>query len=289
MTTQQTLRPPEPTDAIPLRHIKIRPARGWASLELGELWAFRDLLWILMMRDIKLRYKQTLLGVVWVVLQPLVSSLIFAVIFGRFAGLPSNGVPYLLFVFAAIMPWNLFSGALQRAGNSLIGDSKLISKVYFPRIMIPIASSAAVLVDFGVAFVFMIALLVVFGVPFTLNILALPVLLVITLIISFGVSMFFSALNVYYRDFMYALPFIVQVWMYATPVVYSANLVPAPLRPFFAVNPMVGVVDGFRWALLGVGEFPLIPLTLSVVIGIIVFLGSIAVFQRVERQFADVV
>lgn len=258
-------------------------------MELGELWAFRDLLWILMMRDIKLRYKQTLLGVVWVVLQPLVSSLIFAVIFGRFAGLPSNGVPYLLFVFAAIMPWNLFSGALQRAGNSLIGDSKLISKVYFPRIMIPIASSAAVLVDFGVAFVFMIALLVVFGVPFTLNILALPVLLVITLIISFGVSMFFSALNVYYRDFMYALPFIVQVWMYATPVVYSANLVPAPLRPFFAVNPMVGVVDGFRWALLGVGEFPLIPLTLSVVIGVVVFLGSIAVFQRVERQFADVV
>ncbi|MCC6803775.1 MAG: ABC transporter permease, partial [Anaerolineae bacterium] len=194
-----------------MRHIQIQPARGWAVLDLKELLQFRDLLVILTMRDVKLRYKQTALGVVWVVLQPLIASLIFAIIFGRFANLPSNGVPYLLFVFAGLLPWNLFAGALQRAGNSLVGDSKLISKVYFPRMTIPIASSAAVLVDFAVALGVMLVLLLLQGWALTWNILALPFLVIILLLISIGVSLFISALNVYYRDFMYALPFVVQV------------------------------------------------------------------------------
>lgn len=273
----------------PVRHIQIRPARGWAALELRELWQFRDLMIILTMRDVKLRYKQTALGVVWVLLQPLIASLIFAVIFGRFANLPSDGVPYLLFVFAGLLAWNLFAGALQRAGNSLIGDSKLISKVYFPRMVIPIASSAAVLVDFAVALVVMFGLLLFQGWPLTWNILALPALLLILLLLCVGVSLFISALNVYYRDFMYALPFVIQVWMYASPVVYSVDLLPDVVKPFYALNPLVGIIDGFRWALLGTGEFPAVSVALALVIGIIVFIAGGLVFQRVEQNFADVV
>lgn len=270
-------------------HTAIIPASGWAALELGDLWRYRDLIAILTTRDVKLRYKQTALGVVWVILQPLVAALIFAVIFGRYAKLPSNGIPYLPFVFAGMLPWNLFAGALQRAGNSLISDSKLISKVYFPRMAIPVASSIAVLVDFGVALVVMLVLLPLYNIPFTANLLLLPFVLVLTLVLAIGVSLFLSALNVYYRDFMYALPFLIQVWMYASPVVYSADLIPGPLKPIFAVNPMVGVIDGFRWALLGLGDFPAISLLISVVLAAVLFVGGALVFQRVERNFADVI
>lgn len=269
--------------------IYIKPAKGWALLDLREFWAFRDLLLILMMRDVKLRYKQTLLGVFWVILQPLISSIIFAVIFGRFAALPSDGSPYLLFVYAAMLPWNIFAGALQRAGNSLIGDSKLISKVYFPRIFMPLASTLAVLVDFLVGLAVMFVLLIVSRVPLTPNLLLVPILLIITLIISVGLSSLFSALNVYYRDFTYALPFLIQVWMYASPVVYSANLIPGSLKVLYSLNPMVGVIDGFRWALLGTGVFPWVTLESSLLIGIVVLIFGLMVFQRVERNFADVV
>ena len=282
---------PQTTSEIqtPVRHVEIVPARRWAALELQEIWHFRDLLVLLMMRDIKLRYKQTALGIVWVILQPLIASLIFAIIFGRFAGLPSNGIPYLLFVYAGLLPWNVFSGSLQRAGNSLVGDSKLISKVYFPRMVIPIASSAAVLVDFAVALAVMFVLLLIEQWPLTLNILALPFLLLILLLISVGVSLFISALNVYYRDFMYALPFVVQVWMYASPVVYSGDLIPSLVKPFYAINPVVGVIDGFRWALLGTGEFPALSLAVSLLVGIVLFVAGGLVFQRVEQNFADVI
>ncbi len=270
-------------------HTRIRPASGWAALELGNLWRYRDLIVILTTRDVKLRYKQTALGVVWVILQPLIAALIFAVIFGRYAKLPSAGIAYLPFVFAGMLPWNLFAGALQRAGNSLISDSKLISKVYFPRMAIPVASSIAVLVDFFVALVVMLIILPFYGIPFSLNLLLLPFLLVLTLVLAVGVSLFLSALNVYYRDFMYALPFLIQVWMYASPVVYSADLIPGPLRSVFAINPMVGVIDGFRWALLGLGDFPALSLLISVVLGAILFVLGALVFQRVERNFADVI
>jgi lipopolysaccharide transport system permease protein len=277
------------TESKASRIIRIVPARGWATLELGELWAFRDLLLILTMRDIKLRYKQTALGVIWVILQPLIAALIFAVIFGRLAELPSAGAPYLLFVFAGLLPWNLFAGALQRAGNSLVSDSRLISKVYFPRMSIPIASSAAVLVDFVVALVVMFGLIAFYGYTLTPNLLALPFFMLLALLISVGISLFFSALNVYYRDFMYALPFLIQVWMYASPVVYSADLIPAPFLPLYALNPMVGVIDGFRWSLLGLGTFPTVSVLISLVIGVVVFAAGAMVFQRVERSFADVI
>ncbi len=271
------------------RVLILEPAKGWADLNLFELWNFRDLFVILAMRDIKLRYKQTALGIIWVILQPLAAALIFAVIFGAFAKLPSNGQPYIVFVFAGMLPWNLFAGALQRAGNSLVGDARLISKVYFPRMVIPAASAAAVVLDFLVALVVMFVLLIIYRVPFTWNLLLLPIVTLITLLLAVGVSLFFSALNVYYRDFMYVLPFLIQIWMYASPTVYATNLVPAAVRPIYALNPMVGAIDGFRWALLGVGDFPIFSLTIAVIVGLVVFFAGAFVFQRVERNFADVV
>jgi len=273
---------------VPPVHVRIEPAHGWDALNLAELWRFRDLLWLLALRDVKLRYKQTALGVVWVVLQPLIAALIFAVIFGRFANLPSDGQPYLIFVYTALLPWNLFAGALARAGNSLISDARLISKVYFPRIAIPIASSSAVLVDFAVTFAVLIVLMIIGGTAFTLNLVVVPLLLIVTLVLSVGVSLFFSALNVYYRDFMYALPFVIQVWMYASPVVYSADLIPDSVKGLYAINPMVGVIDGFRWAVLG-GEFPAVSLLLSVVMSVVALIIGALVFGRVESHFADVV
>jgi lipopolysaccharide transport system permease protein len=273
------------------KHLRIQPESSWFPLDFRELWAFRDLFVILAMRDVKLRYKQTILGVVWVILQPLVASLIFAIIFGRIASLPSDGKPYLLFVYAGMLPWNIFAGSLQRAGNSLISDAKLITKVYFPRLIIPIASSAAVLIDFAVAFVVMLVLLVIYHeqAPLTWNFLALPFLLLIVLLVSIGVSLFLSALNVYYRDFMYALPFVVQVWMYASPLVYSVAMIPDRWRVIYALNPMTGIIDGFRWALLGTGAFPWLSMSLSILIGCLFFLGGAYTFQRVESRFADVV
>lgn len=241
------------------------------------------------MRDIKLRYKQTALGVIWVILQPLIAALIFAVIFGRLANLPSDGVPYLLFVFAGLLPWNLFAGALQRAGNSLVGNAGLVSKVYFPRMLIPISSSLAVLVDFFIALIVIFGLMLFYGYPITPNLLALPLFVLLALLISISVSLFFSAMSVYYRDFSYALPFLIQVWMYASPVVYSLELIPGPLKPIYAINPLVGVIDGFRWSLLGIGGFPVVSVSISVVVGFIIFVTSTAVFQRVERSFADVI
>ena len=271
------------------QHIRIQPSRGWSALDLRETWRFRDLFVILAGRDVKLRYRQTALGVVWVILQPLLAALIFAVVFGRLANLPSDGVPYLLFVYVGLLPWNFFSGALQRAGNSLISDSKLISKVYFPRVIVPIASTGAVLVDFLVAAALLVVLLAVYRVAPTWNLLALPALLALLLVISVGISLWLSALNVYYRDFMYALPFVVQVWMYGSPLVYSGSTVPDRWKPLYALNPMAGVIDGFRWATLGTQPFPWVSLSLAVLIGGLCFVSGAFIFRRVERSFADVV
>lgn len=272
-----------------LVHHRIAPPKSWSELGIAELWAFRDLFGILALRDIKLRYKQTALGVSWVVLQPVVSSLIFAAVFGSLAQLPSDGAPYILFVFAAMLPWGLFAGSLQRAGNSLVGDARLISKVYFPRIIIPIASAAAVLLDFAVAFVVMLVLGAIYGVTPTLSWLAVVPLTALTFLVAAGASLFFSALNVYYRDFMYALPFVVQVWLYGSPLVYSTSLVPSEWKLVYYLNPMAGIIDGFRWALLGGREFPTTGVALAVVGAVAIFFCGVYVFQRVERSFADVI
>jgi lipopolysaccharide transport system permease protein len=269
--------------------VRIRPTTGWGVLNLAELWAYRDLLFILAGRDIKLRYKQTALGVIWVVLQPLLAALIFAVIFGRFAHLPSDGIPYLLFVFAGMLPWNYFSQALTRAGNSLITDSKLISKVYFPRLLIPTGSTIAILLDFSVSLVVLFILEAIYGFGPTWHIVFAPLFLIMTTVGALGVSFWLSALNVKYRDFVYALPFIVQIWMFASPVAYATKLLPTKYYVLYGLNPVVGYVEGFRWALLGRGTLSLPMVFSSVIVSCLLFVSGLLFFKRIEREFADVV
>jgi len=268
-------------------HVRIRPLTGWSALRLRELWEFRDVLVMLALRDLKLRYKQTVLGVAWVVLQPLVSGVIFAVIFGRFAGLPSDGRPYLLFVFAGLLGWNLFAGILQRAGNSLVMEARLITKVYFPRLLIPCAAAAAALVDFVVSLAVMAALLAWHGVWPGAWLLLLPVVVAIILALGIGASLWISALNVRYRDFMYALPFLIQVWMYASPVVYGLAMVPERWRGVFALNPLVGILEGLRTAMLGGGREVLVPLAMAAGMALVAVVSGAFFFRRVERGFAD--
>lgn len=268
----------------------IRPTRGWAALNMGDLWRYRDLLLILAGRDVKLRYKQTLLGVTWVILQPLLTALIFTVIFGNFAKMPSDGMPYMLFAFAGLLSWNLFSQSLQRAGTSLVGSTAMITKVYFPRMSIPVASTGAVLVDFGVSLAVFVVLMVVYQVVPTWRLLTLPLFLMLTLVTAVGVSLWLSALSVYYRDFMYAIPFVIMAWMYASPVAYAASIVPERWRLLYSLNPALGFIEGFRWALLG-GESPL---TVQMVIvsslgALVAFVSGAFIFRRIERGFADVI
>jgi lipopolysaccharide transport system permease protein len=278
-----------PTPLPAARTTVIRPPTRWAEFDLAELWAYRDLLVILTERNLKLRYKQTALGVIWVILQPLIAALIFAVIFGVFAQLPTDGSPYLLFAFAGTIAWNLVSNAVNRAGNSLVGDSNLISKVFFPRMIIPMSAIAAVVVDFLIGLAVMGVLLLLYQQPLTPALLALPLFILLALVLSLGMSLLISALNVYYRDFMYILPFALQVWMYASPVAYSASIVPEALQPIYALNPMVGVILGFRWALLGEIAFPALALLFSVVGSVALLVIGALVFQRVQQSFADVI
>jgi lipopolysaccharide transport system permease protein len=274
-------------DVTPRPFIRIRPDGTGGLGRWGELWEYRDVLVMLAVRDVKLRYKQTALGVVWVVLQPLVAGIIFAVIFGRFAGLPSGGRPYLLFVFAGLLVWNLFAGVLQRAGNSLVGEAKLITKVYFPRLLIPGAAAAAALVDYAVSLGVMAVLMAWFGLWPGWWLALLPVMTLLTLALAVGLSLWVSALNVRYRDFMYALPFLIQVWMYASPVVYGLEMIPERWRGIFALNPLVGIIEGNRAALLGGGTevWPL--LTVPALAAAVALWSGAAYFRRVERDFAD--
>lgn len=265
----------------------IRPRTGFSALDLRELWAYRDLLLLLAGRDVRLRYRQTALGVVWVVLQPLAAALIFAAIFGRLAAMPSDGSPYLLFAFAGLLPWNLVSGTIQRASASLIGESRLISKVYFPRLLIPLSSTGAVLIDFAVTLAVMAALLAIYRVPLTSQLAALPLLLVLACALATGIGLWVSALNVRYRDFMYAVPFLVQLWLYASPIAYAESLVPLRYRPLFRLNPMVGVVDGFRWSLLGKPSADWSAVGIAAVASAVLLGSGAYVFRRVERGFAD--
>jgi lipopolysaccharide transport system permease protein len=268
-------------------HIRIQPSQGWAGLRLRELWEFRDVLLMLASRDIKLRYKQTALGVVWVLLQPLLAGAIFAIVFGHFAKLPSSGQPYLLFVFAGLLGWNLFAGVLQRAGNSLVTEARLITKVYFPRLLIPCAGAVSALLDCIVSLGLMLSLMAWYGIWPGTAILLLPVMILLTLALAVGVSLWISALNVRYRDFMYALPFFIQAWMYASPVVYGLELVPPQWRGWFGINPMVGVLEGFRQSLLGVSALSGPLLGIAAALAALVLVSGAFFFRRVERDFAD--
>ena len=268
--------------------VLIQPSRGWRALDLRELWRFRELVYFLALRDIKVRYKQTALGVAWVLLQALPAMGIFSIVFGQ-RGLAANGVPYPLFVVSGLVPWFYFSNATSGASGSIVGNTQLISKVYFPRLAIPLAAVLANLVDLGIGLLLELALLAVFGVGFGWHLLALPVLVVLIVLTALGVSVWLSALDVQYRDVRYAVPFFVQVWLFATPVIYSSGDVPERWRPILALNPMTGVIEGFRWSLLGEGDPPLAALLGSVLIVAVLLTTGLLYFRRMERTFADVI
>ncbi len=266
----------------------IEPSRGWEGLELRDLWRYRELLYFLTWRDVKVRYKQTLLGAAWAILQPVLTMLVFSIIFGQLAKLPSDGIPYPIFTYTALLPWQLFAFALVNSSNSLVGSQNLVSKVYFPRLVIPIASVLPGLVDFAISFVVLIGMMVFYRVPLTPRILALPLLLVLALASALAVGIWLSALNVQYRDVRYVVPFLTLFWQYATPVAYSSSLIPAKWRLLYGLNPMTGVVEGFRWALLGSGQVGTL-IWISVCIVLAMLWGGAAYFRRMEASFADVI
>jgi len=270
------------------RKTTIQPSSGWKSLDPGEIWNYRELLWILTARDIKVRYKQTALGVLWVILRPVLSVAIFTVVFGYLVKVPSDGYPYPVFVLAGLIPWTLFSSAVAASGNSLVGSAGLISKIYFPRLIIPAASIGSALVDFAFSAAFLLAIMPLFGVPWSPSLLWLPVLLLLVFFLALGVGALFSALIVSYRDFVGLMGYLLQVWMYATPIVYPASLFPERWRWVLYLNPMAGLTEGFRAAFLGKPMEPG-PLALSSIMVIAAMGIGVAYFGKTERRFADVI
>lgn len=269
--------------------IRIRPTRGWAALHLRDLWEYRELLFFLAWRDVKVRYKQTVLGVAWVVIQPLATTLIFSVIFGNLAKIPSENLPYAVFALAGLVPWNFFAGAFARGSASLVGSANLISKVYFPRLIIPIAGVLAGLVDFAIVLALVIGLMFFYGTGLTSAFFFLPLYVLLVIAIALGVSLWLSALYVQYRDVGYIVPFLAQIWLYATPIVYPASLVPEQWRVLYALNPMVSVVEGFRWSLFGAGHAPDAMLAASSAVTLAILVSGGYFFKRMEKTFADVV
>jgi lipopolysaccharide transport system permease protein len=268
---------------------RIRPSRGWVSLRLGELWEYRELLWFLVWRDVKVRYKQTALGASWAILQPVATMVVFSLFFGRLAGIPSDGLPYPVFSFAALVPWTFFSQGLAQSANSLVGSQNLITKVYFPRLAIPIASVLAGLVDFALAFVVLVGMMLFYGIVPGPAVLALPALLLLALVTALGAGLWLSALNVQYRDVRYAVPFLTQLWLFVTPIAYPSSLLGEPWRTVYGLNPMAGVVEGFRWALLGTARPPGTLLAASTVAAVALLVSGAFYFRRMEKTFADLV
>ena len=269
-------------------HIHIEPSRGWISLKLRELWEYRELLYFLTWRDIKVRYKQTALGAAWAIIQPFFTMVVFSLFFGKLAKVPSDGIPYPIFSYAALLPWNYFAGSLGQAANSLVNSANLIQKVYFPRLVVPISSVLSGVVDFAIAFVVLLGMMVYYGIHPTSGIWLLPLFLLLALITALGVGMWLSALNVEYRDVRYVVSFLVQFWMFATPVVYPSSLLSEPWRTLYGLNPMVGVVEGFRWALLGT-QPPSAMLGVSALVSLLILVSGAFYFRRMEKTFADVV
>jgi lipopolysaccharide transport system permease protein len=266
----------------------IEPSRGWAALKLGELWEYRELLYFLVWRDVKVRYKQTALGAAWAIIQPFFTMVIFSIFFGGLAKIPSDGIPYPIFSYAALLPWTFFANGMGRASNSLVGSANLISKVYFPRLVVPLSGVLAGLPDFAIAFVVLLGMMLFYGVWPTAAVAWLPLFLLLALVTALGVGLWLSALNVQYRDIGYVVPFLTQFWLFATPVAYPSSLLSEPWRTLYGLNPMVGVVEGFRWALLGSNP-PGAMLGLSAVVAALLLLGGAYYFRRMEKTFADVV
>jgi lipopolysaccharide transport system permease protein len=294
MTTQSL---PEPGLRLPaasdtgaaLSRLRIAPSRGWVSLKLRELVEYRELLYFLVWRDVKVRYKQTALGAAWAIIQPFFTMVVFSLFFGKLAKVPSDGVPYPIFSYAALVPWTFFAAGLTQASNSLVGSSNLIKKVYFPRLTIPIATVLSGIVDFALAFAVLVGMMLWYGIVPTANVVWLPAFLLLALATSLGVGLWLSALNVEYRDVRYVVPFLTQFWLFATPVAYPSSLLQEPWRTLYGLNPMVGVVEGFRWALLGTTEAPGAMLLASAAAAVLLLASGAYYFRRMERTFADVV
>lgn len=265
----------------------IRPATGLVGRGLRDLWPYRELAGFLVWRDVKIRYKQTIFGGAWAVLQPFMLMVVFSLFLGHLAKLPSQGVPYPVFVYAALVPWTMFASALQNASDSLVSNSALVSKVYFPRLILPLAAALATLVDFLIAFVIVLVLMAFYGIAPTPSVLAVPLLTLLALVAASGVGIWLSALSVKYRDFKHTVPFTVQFWLFATPVAYSGSLVPERFQSVYGLNPMASVAEGFRWALLGTSAPSPGMLALSALTASIVLASGLLYFQRVERSFAD--
>ena len=281
-----TIKEPSITD-IPVT--MIRPSKGWVSLKLDELWEYRELLYFLTWRDIKVRYKQTVLGAAWAIIQPFFTMIVFSLFFGQLAGIPSDGIPYPIFSYAALVPWTFFATGLSSSSNSLVGSANLLKKVYFPRLTIPIATVLSGVIDFVLAFIVLLGMMLFYGIVPTINVIWLPLLLMLALITSLGVGLWLSAMNVQFRDVRYTIPFITQFWLFATPIAYPSSLLSEPWRTLYAINPMVGVVEGFRWALLGTDTAPGPIMIVSALAALGLLVSGAYYFRRMEKTFADVV
>jgi lipopolysaccharide transport system permease protein len=269
--------------------LRIAPSRGWVPLKLRDLWEYRELLYFMIWRDIKVRYKQTALGASWAIIQPFFTMVVFSLFFGHLGKIPSDGLPYPVFAFAALVPWTFFANGLSQSSNSLVGSSNLITKVYFPRLIIPLGSVFSGIVDFLIAFVILLGMMLFYGLVPTLNVLWLPLFLLLALVASLGVGLWLSALNVEYRDVRYVVPFITQFWLLATPIAYPSSLLPEPWRTVYGLNPMAGVVEGFRWALLGSNSAPGPIIAVSATVSVLILISGSFYFRRMERTFADLV
>jgi len=269
--------------------IKIRPSKGWVALQLRDLWVYRELFYFLTWRDIKVRYKQTVLGALWAIIQPLFTMLLFTLFFGKLGHIPSDGVPYPIFAYAGLLPWTFFSNAVTNSSNSLVGSANLITKVYFPRMIIPGAAVLAGLVDLAIAFIILVGLMFYYRVALSWSLLAVPLLVVLTSLLAIGVGMWASALNVKYRDIRYALPFLIQLWMFFSPVIYPVSLMPQKWRWILWLNPLSGIIEGFRSSLFGVNQFDWTALGISIAMTLGILVYSAYSFRRMERVFADIV
>ena len=288
MASSTTIHNPElAAAAAALPVTRIEAAHGTGSLGLGELWEYRELIYFFTWRDIKVRYKQTLLGAAWALIQPLFTMVVFSLFFGRLAKMPSDGIPYPLFSLAGLLPWALFAHGLTSSSMSLVENAALIKKVYFPRLAIPIASILSGLVDFSVSFLLLAGMMIYYRVTPGAGILLLPLFVLLAIVSSLGVGLWISALNVKYRDFRYVLPFLTQLWMFSTPIVYPSSLLPEPWRTVYGLNPMSGVVTGFRWVLLGTNTRPGWMLLASAVAAVFILITGLRYFSREERSFAD--
>ena len=269
--------------------IVVKPSQGWISLKLGELWEYRELFYFLTWRDIKVRYKQTVLGAAWAIIQPFFTMVVFSLFFGKLAKVPSDGIPYPIFAYAALVPWTFFANGLTQSSNSLVGNANLIKKVYFPRLVIPISSVISGTFDFILAFVVLLGMMLYYGIFPTINIVWLPFLLLLTFVASLGVGLWLAALNVQFRDVSYTVPFLTQFWLFATPIAYPSSLLSEPWRTLYGINPMAGVVEGFRWALLSTDTAPGPIIVVSSLVAFAVLIGGVFYFKRLERSFADVI